>query len=114
MNVLGSSYLREACHSKALQLATYSWLLSPKDLDVRCAYYLFPKKKLLCNPDVRWDQLWLLACQSWEQRMEELRKGELAKGISDEKELEDSSVSLPLTAGCKFCDFGALCKILEQ
>lgn len=109
-----SSYEKNLKENKALQLATYSWLLSPEDLDVRCAYYLFPKKKLLCNPDARWDQLWLLACQSWEQRMEELRKGELAKGISDEKELEDSSVSLPLTAGCKFCDFGALCKILEQ
>ena len=41
-----SYYEKHLKEDKALQLATYSWLLDPEGLRVKCAYFLFPMKQL--------------------------------------------------------------------
>lgn len=109
-----NSYEKNLKDNKALQLATYSWLLSPEDMDVQCAYYLFPKQKFIHDPSADWQALWKNARQCWLERMGALRSGKLEKGISDEKVLKDSPLSLPLTAGCDYCKFAALCDIVEE
>lgn len=100
--------------NKALQLATYSWLISPENLDVQCAYYLFPKKKFVHDENAKWQSLWQNARQCWNERMDTLHSGKLEKGIPDETKLKDSPLSLKLTAGCKYCKFAALCAIVEE
>ena len=97
-----------------MQLATYSWLLSPEDMDVQCAYYLFPKQKFIHDPSADWQTLWQNVRQCWTERMDALRSGKLEKGISDEKKLQDSPLPLKLTAGCDYCDFAALCDIIGE
>ena len=109
-----NSYEKNLKENKALQLATYSWLLSPKDMDIQCAYYLFPKQKFVHEPAADWETLWQNARQCWSERMATLRSGKLEKGISDEKILKDSELPLKLTAGCDYCDFAALCNSVEE
>ena len=99
---------------KALQLATYSWLLSPDEMDIQCAYYLFPKQQFIHNAAADWKSLWSQARQCWNERIAALHSGKLEKGITEEKDLKDSALSLPLTAGCKFCNFAALCNIIKE
>lgn len=108
------SYEKNLKENKALQLATYSWLLSPENMDVECAYYLFPKQKFIHQPDADWQTLWQNARQCWAERMAALRSNKLEKGISDEKKLQDSPLPLKLTAGCDYCDFAALCDIIGE
>lgn len=109
-----SYYEKNLKENKALQLATYSWLLSPGEMDIQCAYYLFPKQQFIHNAAADWKNLWSNARQCWHERMEMLHSGKLEKGIADEKDLKDSSLALPLTAGCKFCNFAALCNIVKE
>ena len=109
-----SYYEKNLKENKALQLATYSWLLSPKDMDIQCAYYLFPKQQFIHNVTADWKNLWSNARQCWYERMDNLHSGKLEKGIADEKELKNSSLALPLTAGCKFCNFAALCNAVKE
>ena len=109
-----SSYENNLKENKALQLATYSWLLSPEDMDVQCAYYLFPKQEFIHEQSADWRTLWENARQCWEMRMSTLHSGKLEKGISDEKILKDSLLPLKLTAGCDYCDFAALCNSVEE
>ena len=98
---------------KALQFATYSWLLDSEDLNVRCAYFLFPKKQLIPATGKDWTSLWNNAKRAWEQRFEEIHSGTLARGIEDEGDLQNSTSALPLAAECAFCDYAVLCAIME-
>ena len=98
---------------KALQFATYSWLLDSEDLNVRCAYFLFPKKQLIPATGKDWTGLWNNAKRAWEQRFAEIHSGTLARGIEDEGDLQNSTSALPLAAECAFCDYAALCAIME-
>ena len=109
-----SYYEKNLKNNKALQLATYSWLLAPEKLDVQCAYYLFPKKKFICAPEADWQSLWSNARECWAERMKTLHAGTLEKGITEEKDLKKSNLPLALPAGCDFCDFAALCKIIGE
>ena len=107
-------YEQNLKENKALQLAAYSWLLDPQDLNVRCAYFLFPKKQFLFDPAITWNELWENAEQSWKQRMDEIHAGRLARGTADEKQLETSPLALPLSAECKYCNYAALCAMTED
>ena len=109
-----SYYEKHLKEDKALQLATYSWLLDPEGLDVRCAYFLFPKKQLVFDSTKTWNNLWNNARTAWEQRFAEIHSGQLARGIAEEKDLENSNLALPMTAGCKFCNYAALCTMMED
>ena len=109
-----SSYEKNLKENKALQLATYSWLISPENMDVQCAYYLFPKQKFIHDRSADWQSLWQNARQCWTERMNTLNSGKLEKGIRDEKKLKDSPLALKLTAQCDYCKFAALCNIVEE
>jgi len=109
-----SYYEKHLNEDKALQLATYSWLLDSEELNVRCAYFLFPRKQLVFDPAKKWNDLWSNAKCAWEQRFAEIHSGELARGIADEKDLKDSTSALPMTAGCAFCNYAALCAMMED
>lgn len=107
-------YEKHLNEDKALQLATYSWLLDSEDLNVRCAYFLFPRKQLVFDPAKKWNDLWSNAKCAWEQRFAEIHSGKLARGIAEEKDLKDSTSALPMTAGCTFCNYAALCAMMED
>ena len=109
-----SHYKKLIDDNKALQLATYSWLLDSDDLDVRCAYFLFPRKQLVSAAGTDWTELWNNARKAWEQRFSEIHSGELARGIEEESDLRNSTSALPLTAECAFCDYAAICAITED
>ena len=100
--------------NKALQLATYANLLSPEDMDIQCAYYLFPKQQFLQNRKKEWAELWENARSCWNERMNKLHSGVLEKGISESKDLKDSTLSLPQLCKCEYCEFRALCSIMED
>ena len=100
--------------NKALQLATYSWLLDADDLNVRCSYFLFPKKQFIFEMGKDWTDLWNKASNAWKQRFAEINSGELARGIKEDKDLKNSTSALPLTADCAFCDYAALCATMED
>ena len=109
-----SYYEKHLQEDKALQLATYSWLLDSEELNVRCAYFLFPKKQLVFDSTRTWNDLWNNAGIAWEQRFAEIHSGQLARGIAEEKDLENSNSALPMTAGCTFCNYAALCAMMED
>ena len=109
-----SYYEKHLEEDKALQLATYSWLLDPEGLNVRCAYFLFPKKQLVFDATKTWNNLWNNARSAWEQRFAEIHSGQLARGVAEEKDLGNSNLALPMTAGCKFCNYAALCTRMED
>lgn len=109
-----SYYEKHLKEDKALQLAVYSWLLDDKDLNVQCAYFLFPRKELVYDPEKTWKDLWQNARSAWDQRFAEIHAGKLERGIAEEKDLENSNSALPMTAGCAFCNFAALCKMMEE
>ena len=109
-----SYYEKNLKENKALQLATYSWLLSPDEMDIQCAYYLFPKQQLLHDAAADWKMLWKNARQCWLERMDVLHSGKLEKGITDESVLAESALSFPQTASCNFCNFAALCSIVKE
>lgn len=109
-----AEYYEKNLHAgKALQLATYSHLIDPKSLDVQCAYFLYPKRKFIHDPDQDWKTLWRLAAETWEQRFATLHSGVLERGTDDEKKLKDA-LPLALTAGCAFCNYSALCGAMEE
>ena len=109
-----SYYEKHLEEDKALQLATYSWLLDPEGLDVRCAYFLLPRRQLVSDPKKTWTTLWNNARTAWKQRFDEINSGKLARGIADEKKLDTSTSALPLAAGCAFCNYAALCEMMED
>ena len=109
-----SHYEKDLKKGKALQLAVYSWLLAPEDLKVRCAYFLFPRREFIYEQDKDWSELWAKAKLAWKERLEEIRSGKLARGTDDEKKLESSNSALPLSAGCTYCSFKALCKLMKE
>ena len=49
---------------------------------------------------------------------DEVRKEDMLKYIKefveDEKALKNSTLPLPLSASCKFCDYAVLCEIVEE
>ena len=106
---LKADYGEDLKGDRALQLAVYSWLLDPAALDVRCAYFLFPLKKVLFDPEKTWTALWGNAERAVRQRLGEIHSGTLARGIGDKKKLKDSTSALPLAAECDYCDYAALC-----
>lgn len=107
-------YERNLKNNKALQLATYSWLLAPEEMDIQCAYYLFPKQQIIHDGAADWKSLWERARQCWFERMDAIHAGKLEKGVAEEGDLKESDLSLPLTAGCKFCNFAALCNLVKE
>ena len=112
---LSSKHYKDLINNdKALQLATYSWLLDSNNLNVRCAYFLFPRKKFIPDTGKNWIALWSSAENAWKQRFDEIHSGEIAHGIKDEKDINNSSSPLPLTGDCKFCDYAALCGLMEN
>ncbi len=110
-----SRYERDLKKDRALQLAVYSWLLDAKEFNVRCSYFLFPKKKLLFEQNQRWGELWEKAKTTWAQRLGKLHEGVLERGrVMEEKDLKNSPLALPVSAECGFCDYAALCAMMEE
>lgn len=110
-----SQYERDLKKDRALQLAVYSWLLDAKEFNVRCSYFLFPKKKLLFEQNQRWGELWEKAKTTWAQRLGKLHEGVLERGrVMEEKDLKNSPLALPVSAKCGFCDYAALCAMMEE
>ena len=109
-----SRYQESLENGKALQLAAYSRLLDAEEFDVHCGYFLLPKRKLLYEPNPQWGELWEKAETMWKQRLEKIHAGILERGEEDERKLKHSPLTLPLAAGCGFCDYAALCAQMEE
>ena len=87
---------------KALQLASYAWLLRPDDCKADCAYYLFPKYEFYQAKDEDWKEIWNKANALWNPRMEAMHEGRLELGNPDDKE----QLVIP---DCKYCDYRSIC-----
>ena len=98
----GSRYIEAAENGRSVQLATYSWAIDPANIDVKSAYYLFPKKKFYENPqDDR--EVWRKIQTDYARTVAEMQSGELHRGY------EKGETALGLEPPCNFCSFKALC-----
>jgi CRISPR/Cas system-associated exonuclease Cas4 (RecB family) len=99
-----SSKYNEMLHShKALQLATYAWLLRPDDFNAQCAYFLFPKSELLYENGEDWQRIWNTAKELWSAKRDAMQGGQLALGDPKDKEQL-------VTPECTYCDYQTICK----
>jgi RecB family exonuclease len=97
---------------KAIQLAVYSAIANKTDSPVKCAYYIFPKKKLeeadTENP-VDWAEIRQKSVTAWREALETIRSGKVPRGFTED-ELDNSTSLLPIAAQCKYCPCTAWCK----
>jgi len=110
----GTHYADDLKNGKALQLASYAWLVKSDNDDVQCAYYLFPKHKLLYDSTQDWQHLWNRATACYAVRMAEIQAGTILCGNNSDKELSESLLPLSLRSDCGFCNFAALCGKHEE
>lgn len=109
-----ANYLQEDLKAdKALQLATYTWLLDPKSFNVDCKYFLFPTRRFLESAEPAWRGLWQRAVETWHIRLRQMAKGHLERGCADDKEVKKKAWRDPMpftkSATCNFCHFSTLC-----
>ncbi len=109
-----SFYEKRLREGKALQLAAYSWLLDSADLNVRCAYFLFPKKQLVFEPEMECGDVWRDGVRACEQRLGEIHSGKLELGVGDERLLLYSTSAMPMKAECSSCGYAGLCRTLRD
>ena len=105
----------------SVQLAAYDWL---DGFGSESGYYLFPNKTFIENTqDNR--KVWENVVATYLKRMEALRSGVVPKAIDigldgreqEERrhEVEAQGLSIDVHAGCRYCDFKALCgKLWEE
>lgn len=106
-------YYEEALRAgRALQLASYAWLLDGRDLAVRCAYFLFPQHKFIPAPENHdWKQLWDAACATYGQCIGDLRSGRLVRGVED---VRKSDRQFPVAAACPYCKCKPFCDAMKE
>ena len=109
-----ANYLQEDLKAdKALQLATYTWLLDPKSFNVDCKYFLFPTRRFLESAEPAWRGLWQRAVETWHIRLRQMAEGHLERGCADDKEVKKKAWRDPMpftkSATCNFCHFSTLC-----
>ena len=118
-------YAEKVKEGTSVQLAAYDWL---SGFCSDSGYYLFPKEKFVDNTqDNR--KVWENVVATYKKRLEAMRSGVVPKAIdigldgnmSAEKrsrrqqEVERQELALDVHAGCRYCDFKALCgKLWEE
>ena len=108
----------------SVQLAAYDWL---SGFGSESGYYLFPKEKLIPNTqDNR--EVWENVVATYKKRLGDLQAGTVAKGIDigldsstkaekerRRQEVASQGLAIDVHAGCRYCDFKALCgKLWEE
>jgi len=110
---------------KALQLASYAWMLkSADDRWAPGAYFMLAQGELLTD-DPRFKtaqvinspqsakEVWMQGSLTWRSMFNAAASGELeVAGLWDDKELEDvrsQAGLMHVKPPCHFCDFGKLC-----
>lgn len=115
---------QEVEEGKALQLASYAWLLRKDNGDwAPGAYFMLAQGELLTD-DSRFEskliesprsakEVWDFGAQTWSAQFEQMQQGLVeASGLIDEKELKaarEESGLMYSSPPCHFCDFGKLC-----
>jgi len=115
----------EVKDGKALQLASYAWMLkSADDVWVPGAYFMLAQGELLAD-DYRFKtdyvidsplsakEVWQLGSKTWSSLFKQAQEGDIeVSGLFDEKELKsvrEEQDLMHVKAPCHFCDFGNLC-----
>ncbi|MDQ7057310.1 MAG: PD-(D/E)XK nuclease family protein [Ghiorsea sp.] len=116
---------QEVKDGKALQLASYAWMLkSADDVWAPGAYFMLAQGELLTD-DARFKtkypiesalsakEVWQLGSKTWTNMFAQVHKGEIeVSGLWDEKDLKEEREQAGLMyvqPPCHFCDFGKLC-----
>jgi len=116
-------YRREELeNNEALQLAAYSWLLAvDKDSFPPGGYYMLGQAELLSGPcnflppeciagDLDLSSVWHAARRVFLKHMDELGKGRVAAGCSQDEETKGLQANeLQLKARCDWCEYVHLC-----
>jgi len=115
----------EVKDGKALQLASYAWMLkSADDVWAPGAYFMLAQGELLAD-DYRFKadyvidsplsakDVWQLGSKTWSSLFKQAKEGEIeVSGLFDEKELKsvrEEQGLMYVKPPCHFCDFGNLC-----
>jgi len=115
----------EVQEGKALQLASYAWMLRHSDQDwAPGAYFMLAQGEILTDDsrfktdrviesELSAKDVWQLGSYTWKSLFKTTKQGELeVSGLWDEKELEAKRQEAGLMyvkSPCIFCDFGKLC-----
>ena len=118
-------YAEKIKEGTSVQLAAYDWL---SGFGSESGYYLFPKEKFVDNTqDNR--KVWENVVATYQKRLEVMRSGVVPKAIDigldgdmsvelrkrRQQEVEKQGLALDVHAGCRYCDFKALCgKLWEE
>ena len=102
----------------SVQLAAYDWL---SGFDSESGYYLFPNEKFISNTQDN-KKVWENVIVTYKKRLGDLQAGTVAKGIDigldnstkaekerRRQEVASQGLSIDVHAGCRYCDFKALC-----
>ncbi|MDQ7002444.1 MAG: PD-(D/E)XK nuclease family protein, partial [Ghiorsea sp.] len=116
---------KEVKEGKALQLASYAWMLkSADDVWAPGAYFMLAQGELLTDDhrfntpypigsDLSAQEVWQLGSKTWTNMFTQVHQGELeVSGLLDEKDLKEEREQAGLMyvqPPCHFCDFGKLC-----
>lgn len=114
-----SDYAEKVKEGTSVQLAAYDWL---GDFGADSGYYLFPNEKFVENTQDNAD-VWGRVQKTYRKRIEVMRSGLIPKAIdigidgymSVEKKVQrqqavqSQGLDLDVHAGCRYCDFKALC-----
>ena len=118
-------YAEKIKEGTSVQLAAYDWLCG---FCSESGYYLFPQEKFIDNTQDNC-KVWENVVATYKKRLEVMRSGVVPKAIdigldgnmSGEKrkrrqqEVEVQGLALDVHAGCRYCDFKALCgKLWEE
>jgi len=115
----------EVKQGKALQLASYAWMLGKSDSDwAPGAYFMLAQGEVLTD-DARFNttsviesplsakEVWSLGSKTWTDLFKQMTTGEIeVSGLIEEKELQAAREEADLmysSPPCHFCDFGKLC-----
>lgn len=98
----GTHYIDAADNGRSVQLATYAWAIDPLDMNVRSAYYMFPKKYFYPNPQDD-KEVWRNIETDYSRTILEMRRGELSRGY------EEGQTRLGIEPPCNFCQFKSIC-----
>ena len=109
----------------SVQLAAYDWL---SGFCSKSGYYLFPSEKFIENTQ-KDEDVWENVVATYKKRLEDMQSGLIRKAIdigldgymsadkreARQREVQAQGLSLDIHAGCRYCDFKALCgKLWEE
>ena len=118
-------YAEKIKDGTSVQLAAYDWLNGGNS---KSGYYLFPVEKFIENTQDN-EKVWENVVATYKKRIEVIRSGEVSKAIDiglegnmsqarrtqRQEEVQKQGLSIDIHAGCRFCDFKALCgKLWEE